>query len=58
MRAHWPVGKSAINYLPLPVIGPIKRDHYSKGKPVPFCLRHNQLEHLIRYSNFLSTQQF
>lgn len=57
MSAHWPVGKRAINYLPLPIIRPIKRDHYSKGKPIPFCLRHNQLEHFIRYSNFLSTQQ-
>lgn len=30
-HVHWPMGKSAINYLPLPVIGAIKRISLQQG---------------------------
>lgn len=55
MFLHWPIGKSAINCLPLPVIGAIK--NITARLSLHICLRHNQSENVIRYSNFLSTQQ-
>lgn len=57
MYAHWPMGRSAINHLPLPVTGAVTRISFTARLTLCFCLKHSQSEDFIRYSNFLSTQQ-